>query len=179
MSKFYLYMNYLRNLIFLIVKKCKYGNKIKFSIKEMIGKSSEITIKNQGMLSIGEKLYTRNNFNILIESGTCIIGNNCFFNHNCSITCIEEIKIGDKCTFGNNLVIVDHDHNFDDNVNKKFISSKVLIDEGCWIGANVTILRGSSIGKNCIIAAGSVVRGNIPDNSIYIQKRKSNIVRKK
>lgn len=29
------------------------------------------------------------------------------------------------------------------------------------------ILKGSCIGKNCVIGAGSVVSGNIPDNQIW------------
>lgn len=31
-------------------------------------------------------------------------------NHNCSITCAEEITIGDASNIVNNVVIVDHDH---------------------------------------------------------------------
>lgn len=97
-----------------------------------------------------------------------VIGDKCFFNHNCSITCLEQIIIENHCTFGNNVVIVDHDHKYD---RTGFSTGAVHIGEGTWVGANVVILRGTSIGKNCIIAAGSVVKGNIPDNSILYQKR--------
>lgn len=39
----------------------------------------------------------------------------------------------------------------------------IKIGSGCWIGAKVTILDGVVIGNNCVVAAGSVVRGNFPD----------------
>lgn len=41
-----------------------------------------------------------------------MIGEHCFFNVGCSVTCIESVTIGNGCTFGNNVVIVDHDHDF-------------------------------------------------------------------
>ena len=34
------------------------------------------------------------------------------FNTNCSLTAMEDITIGDRCQFANNLVIVDHDHDY-------------------------------------------------------------------
>lgn len=40
----------------------------------------------------------------------------------------------------------------------------ISIGENCWIGAKATILDGSTIGNNSIIAAGSVVKGEFPDN---------------
>lgn len=54
---------------------------------------------------------------------------------------------------------------------KQFICSDVYIGENTWIGANTLILKGTRIGANCVIAGGSVVLGNIPDDSIFVQKR--------
>ena len=39
-------------------------------------------------------------------------------------------------------------------------SKDIIIDEGVWIGANVTLLAGVHIGRGCIVAAGSVCLGN-------------------
>ena len=41
-----------------------------------------------------------------------------------------------------------------------------LFKEGCAIGANSTILCGTTIGKNVLIGAGSVVTKSIPSNKI-------------
>ena len=38
----------------------------------------------------------------------------------------------------------------------------VVIEDGVWIGARVTILGGVTIGKNSAVAAGSVVTRNVP-----------------
>nr|WP_180073561.1 acyltransferase [Acinetobacter sp. YH12231] len=46
-------------------------------------------------------------------------------------------------------------------------NDKITLKEGCWIGANSTILPGVSIGKCSIIAAGSVVNKPVPDYCLY------------
>ena len=40
-----------------------------------------------------------------------------------------------------------------------------------WIGANVLILRGTTVGDNAVIAAGSVLRGEVPANTVYYTKQ--------
>lgn len=42
------------------------------------------------------------------------------------------------------------------------------IQRGCRIGANVTFLPGLSIGRNCVVAAGSIVTKDIPDNVVVV-----------
>ena len=42
----------------------------------------------------------------------------------------------------------------------------VKIGRNVWIATNCTILKGVTIGDNSIIAAGSVVIGNIPANTV-------------
>ena len=37
-----------------------------------------------------------------------------------------------------------------------------------YFGINCTILPGTTIGSNCVIGAGSVVRGNVPDGSVVM-----------
>ena len=36
--------------------------------------------------------------------------------------------------------------------------------------SDVIILKGSRVGKNCVIGAGCIVRGEIPDGSVVINK---------
>lgn len=42
----------------------------------------------------------------------------------------------------------------------------VVIGEGCFLGANSIILKGTTLGKNVVVGAGSVVSGTFPDNVI-------------
>ena len=89
-------------------------------------------------------------------------------NHNCSITCAEEVTIGDACNIANNVVIVDHDHRFGKyGVEDGLESTPVHIGKNVWIGANAVILKGVSIGDGAIIAAGAVVNHDIPAYEIW------------
>ena len=45
---------------------------------------------------------------------------------------------------------------------------KTVLKKGCSIGANATILPGITIGENAMVAAGSVVVSDVPDNAIVI-----------
>ena len=42
----------------------------------------------------------------------------------------------------------------------------MVIEDGCWIGANVTILKGVTIGRGSVVAAGAVVTRSCPPYSI-------------
>ena len=44
--------------------------------------------------------------------------------------------------------------------------SKVIIEEGSWIGVNACILPGVRIGKNSVVAANSVVTKDVSDNEV-------------
>jgi len=98
------------------------------------------------------------------------IGNNVGFSPNCFIQVRGSISIGNNVIFGPGVKIFSESHNFSD-VNK-FINEQgetrkgVIIEDGVWIGADVTVLDGVTIGKNSIIAAKSLVNKDIPDYSI-------------
>lgn len=47
-------------------------------------------------------------------------------------------------------------------------SGKIHIGDGTFIGNDVIILKNTIIGDNCIIGAGSLVTGKIPDNMVAI-----------
>ena len=109
-----------------------------------------------------QKFHFRDNFHVYIEDeGLLEIGKNCFFNNGCSI--------------GENVKVYDHNHVYKDltkSVDKQgFVSSDVVINDGCWIGSNVVILKGVHIGSHCVIGAGVVVHEDIPENSVVFCKQ--------
>ena len=48
------------------------------------------------------------------------------------------------------------------------IFKPIVVEDGCWIGANVTILPGVRIGKGTVVGAGSIVVHNLDENSVYV-----------
>lgn len=164
---------YIKNAVRIMKLKIKYNQQLSIGLIQSFDKV-RIEIGKAAIVKIGS--YNQNREKLYIgvaEHGKLSIGDHCFFNINSSITCLENIEIGDNCKFGNNLVIVDHDHNFRANGkytidSPEFIASPIKIGNNVWVGANVTILRGSEIGDNCVIGAGSTVKGNYSNNSIIV-----------
>lgn len=90
-----------------------------------------------------------------------------------TIYAMQRIEIGKNVLIGGNCKIIDNDfHPL--SVEKRLPRQKVedikkspiKIGDGCFIGANSIILKGTKLGKNCVVGAGSVVSGHFPDNVI-------------
>lgn len=148
--------------------KAAFCSKIEMSWINSIRGKLNIELLDESSLHIGSFLMSRGPLYLkCVGKGKLSIGNNCFFNHNCSITSAYGITIGNHCMFANNLVIVDHDHIFEDGaVTGKLTGSPVIIGNDVWIGANVTILKGVTIGDGAVIAAGAVVNKNVLPHSV-------------
>lgn len=158
----------------IIFYKIKYGKRLECDMIHALGKYSEIVIKPKGKMRIGKELVTRNGFHARVENGELSIGDKCFFNLNCSITCMDSINIGAGCQIGNQVVIVDHNHTKDLT---GYTTNPVTIGEKVWIGANCVILPGTFIGDGAVIGAGSVVSGEIPAHTTYYNKRQRVMVK--
>ncbi|WP_425432005.1 DapH/DapD/GlmU-related protein [Geodermatophilus ruber] len=46
------------------------------------------------------------------------------------------------------------------------LSRPVTIGDDCWIGYGAVILSGVTIGRSTIVAAGSVVTSDVPENAV-------------
>ena len=149
-------------------------NKFKGIQFAQISPFTDITMSG-GKLEIGKGFKMRDGAKIRVRNAAVIrIGKNVSISSNCIITSHNEITIGDNVQISPGVQVYDHDHDFrcEGGINeKKFISSPVVIGDNTWVGCNTVILKGTNIGKNCVIAAGSVVRGNIPANTVFVQKR--------
>lgn len=103
--------------------------------------------------------------------GKISIGSGCGISGS-TIYAMKEITIGDNVLIGGNCKIIDNDFHplpASQRVNQKVQDIKmhsITIGDGCFIGANSIILKGTTLGKNCVVGAGSVVSGIFPDNVI-------------
>ena len=153
--------------------KLKYAGKCFMPLVQAFGHHTEVKIKD-GTARFGKEQITRGNAVFRVEGGELIIGDKCFFNQNVSITCKKKIVIGDRCQIANNVVIVDHDHAGSENWGS-YVETPVTIGNDVWIGANVVIMRGTTIGDKAVIGAGSIVKGEVPAGKVFYQKRETMI----
>jgi len=94
------------------------------------------------------------------------VGKDCWFVARHSIVLEADVTIAP------NVYFTDHNHTYADPwlpVGKQVLQGfSVRVGAGTWIGTNVVVLPGANIGRNCAIAAGAVVRGDIPDHSVVV-----------
>lgn len=100
---------------------------------------------------------------------------------NSHINAVESVVIGDYTAIAENVHISDNNNHpvspsfrkymrqqgaDDSRLWKHSAHSPVVLGQNCWIGRNVSILKGVTIGDNSVIAANSVVTKSIPANCI-------------
>lgn len=109
----------------------------------------------------------------LSDNAEVLIKEDSFLNDRCLINCRKKITIGKRVQIGQNVCMYDHDHDYRNLKTMKydFKTGEIKIGDDCWIGSNVTILCGSQIGDRCVIGAGTVVKGNIPSDTMVYTNR--------
>ena len=116
-------------------------------------------------------------------SGGATIGAGCSLGQNVFVA--DGVVIGDNCRIQNNVSLYDGVRLEDDvfcgpsmvftnvvnprsAVSRKSEYKPTLVRRGATLGANCTIVCGASIGEHAFIAAGAVVRGDVPAYALVV-----------
>jgi maltose O-acetyltransferase len=109
-----------------------------------------INIRNNGVVKFSEGVWANNKLSINCNGG--------------------EIFIGKETIIGFNVSISNSDFHHSSYLRRKDSCNTyddIHISENVLIGSNVQICKGVKIGKNSIIAPGSIICIDIPENSIF------------
>jgi UDP-2-acetamido-3-amino-2,3-dideoxy-glucuronate N-acetyltransferase len=106
---------------------------------------------------IGERCILGQNVNV---DGGAVIGNNVKVQNNVSVytgaVIEDDVFLGPSCVLTNVT-------NPRSQVNRHALYEKTVFKRGCTIGANATIVCGTTVGRYAFVAAGSVVTQDVPD----------------
>ena len=95
------------------------------------------------------------------------VGHNVFINQNCTFYDLGGLYIGDDVMIGPNVSIITTGHPLDPSQRRKVtIGKPVVIERNVWIAAGATIIGGVTVGENSVVAAGAVVTGDVPPNTL-------------
>lgn len=145
-----------------------------------MGFGSGVSIRNVEFISLGNNVFLDNSVVLQLseehehygsKKPKVIIEDKVTIGLGTMISAAKYILIKNNVLISQNCFIGDHDHEYKDiNVPIRFQGLKnvrpVIINEGAWIGANVTVCSGVTIGKNAVVGANSVVKDNIPDYAV-------------
>lgn len=131
----------------------------------------------RAMMNCGRGVYLRPLSSDIKGLKNLSIGDGTSIPKGSTLYCTEApLTIGKKVIFGPRPTIITGDHRIDIigkhiidvTVNEKLPENDlpIVIEDGVWIGANVTILKGVTIGRGSVVAAGSVVTKSCAPYSI-------------
>lgn len=103
-----------------------------------------------------------------VPGASISVGENCRLN-GVYIHSQQSIQIGENCVIAAGVNIMDSNGHQVNSSNRTIGRDKpqpIIIGNNVWIGLNAIILKGSVIGDNSVVAAGSVVKGVFPNNSL-------------
>jgi maltose O-acetyltransferase len=98
------------------------------------------------------------------------IGARCYLTTPLFFDLTADVSIGNGVGIGHHCVLITSGHEIGppDQRMGAATPEPIMIGDGAWIGADVTILPGITIGPGAVIGAGSLVTNNIPANTLAL-----------
>ncbi len=112
-------------------------------------------------LTVLAPVYFDYGVNTRFGEGT-FVNHGCYFMDGGRIDIGRNVFIGPFCGF----YTATHPINYQDRNKGLEKALPIRVGDNCWFGANVSVLQGVTIGSGCVIAAGSVVTGDLPDHCV-------------
>lgn len=93
-------------------------------------------------------------------------GKDIFINQNVTFVDLGGITVEDQVLIGPGVHLITVNHLIDPEKRRGLVVKPIYIKKNAWIGGAAIILPDITIGENSIVAAGSVVTKDVPDNVI-------------
>lgn len=134
-----------------------------------------------GHVAVGDNCRIEGTLICHRSASRIIIGSRTSIGGAAVVESLNKVLIGDDCLIAHHVTIQDHNshplewrHRQDDVLNwiagtkdwTHVQQADVVIENRCWIGTRVIILKGVHLGEGTIIGAGSVVTKSFPPYSI-------------
>lgn len=123
----------------------------------VIGQHVSLTAGMTPDLDLGDETVLTLGDGVVIGRGSHVIADT-------SVTLAADVFCGPY------VYITSTNHSYDDPatpVGRQWPrSAPVHVGPGSWLGAGAVVLPGARLGRNVVVAAGSVVRGEVPDHAV-------------
>lgn len=129
-------------------------------------------IENRGRIMLGSRVRLNSHWApvelVSGPLGVIDIGDGVFINYGSIISAHLLVRIGSNVMLGNYCIVADTEiPGIGEPAGGPLIEPRpVEIGAGAWLAARVTVLPGARIGAGAVIAAGSVVAGDIPAGKV-------------
>lgn len=111
--------------------------------------------------------------------GSLAIGDETFVGHRLQVYGgrSSTVMIGAACDIGPDVCILAGTHELAGPSRRAGVGvgTDVVIEDGCWIGGRALLVGPCRIGRGTVVAAGAIVRCDVPPNSLYFGPRSVDI----
>jgi maltose O-acetyltransferase len=157
------------SVIRFLVARTFHGGRFRCSKLSMIGNRCGIYTFKTGKISCDGRIILNDDV-MLYAKGIIQIGKQFNCNQYSRIVAHERIEIGNNVTIGQQVSILDHDHQYqyagNDLQLDGYTTAPVKIGNNVWIADKCTILKGVTIGDNVVIGANTLVHKDVPSDCV-------------
>ena len=100
------------------------------------------------------------------EPWNLLVGDHCWLGENVWIDNLALVKIGNRVCISQDVYICTGNHNYKEELFDLILKS-IIIKDDCWLAAKSIVSPGSILEQGSVGSIGSVVSGNLKQNSIY------------
>jgi maltose O-acetyltransferase len=80
------------------------------------------------------------------------------------------LTIGDRVRIGPYARMITATHEIGSSFQRgltEVVGKPITIEDGCWLGVNVTVMPGVTVAAGCVLAAGAVLHESTSPNGLY------------
>jgi len=136
-----------------------------------LGRGVELSARpGYGRIVLGRWVHLGDRNRLRAHEGTLRIGDKTVLGRENTLNCYLDLEVGPRCIVADWVYICDFDHRSDDVhtpiKDQGIVKTPVRIGEDVWVGVKASVLRGAQVGRGSVLAAHTVVRGQVPDHSV-------------
>lgn len=173
-------MNPIKHLLFILGQR-RAGNRVSFSAylkgheKIALGRGCKIhadasvDASRSAGVRFGDKVTLNRFAYVQGGAGGVRLGNGVEVNNFSIVNGTGGVDIGDDTLVGPGVRIISYQHRHAANAtirSQPVDARPIRIGRDCWLGANSIIMAGVTIGDGAVVAAGAVVRADVPPYAI-------------
>lgn len=138
--------------------------------KAEVGRRVRFDVARGGRMVLGEGVRFGPGCRFHVGPGAVVrIGAGTVLGDRCVITAHEAVEIGERARLGDEVVLIDFDHDVADVERpvrlQGLLSAPVRVGAGAVLGAAVSVLRGVSVGAGAVVEPRAVVTRDLPDGA--------------